>query len=124
MYLSIFGEFFFYQALIQKNESWSEEVSSLKVKSGPLIIFSKEIIMRRIFIAVVMLVSFSSLFANDMCENYARYMKGDDIYIVKVGECRRSLYAECIKYANGDEKVMKSCVDTLHYDNDLRVAGR
>ena len=80
--------------------------------------------MKKLFIAIVVFVSFTSLFANDMCENYARYMKGDDIYIVKVGECRRSLYAECISYANGDERIMKSCVDELHYDSDFRVAGR
>lgn len=80
--------------------------------------------MKKLFIAMIVFASFTGLFAEDMCENYARYMKGDDIYIVKVGECRRALYTECISYANGDERIMRSCVDELHYNSDFKVAVR
>ncbi|HNU95829.1 MAG TPA: hypothetical protein PKH95_00265 [Candidatus Magasanikbacteria bacterium] len=117
--LSIFGEFFFYQALIQQNESWNEEISSLKVKSGPYYKLNlKEIVMKKISMFVmIVLVSFAGLFANDLCEEYAKYMKKDEVFPVKIGECRRSLYKECEFYPEKRDL----CIEVLHYGEEEKI---
>lgn len=66
---------------------------------------------------MVVLVSFSSLFANGLCEEYAKYMKKDDVLPVKIGECRRSVYQECEIYPEKREL----CIEVLHYGEEVKV---
>ncbi len=73
--------------------------------------------MRRIFVAIVVLASFSGLFANDMCESYARFMKGNESLPVKIGICKRALYEECEMYSEKKDL----CIEVLHYGEEEKV---
>jgi len=73
--------------------------------------------MRNLFIAIVVFVSFSSLVANDMCEVYAKHMKGDESLPVKIGICKRALYEECEMYSEKKEL----CVEVLHYGEEEKI---
>ncbi len=69
--------------------------------------------MRKAMFIVFVILASMNLVAGDMCETYAKFMKGDESLPVKIGECSRTLYEEC-EYSLNKEK----CIEKIHYSNN------
>ncbi len=72
---------------------------------------------KSLMFAMVVFMAVSGLMANDMCEVYAKHMKGDESLPVKIGICKRALYEECEMYSEKKEL----CIEVLHYGEEEKI---
>ena len=123
--LHILGSFSFIKVLFKKRDL---EIGKSSLQGGIYIknSFRREIAMKKLIVAIIVVIATMNLFAGeDMCFTYAKSMKGEGTAMQKVSRCREVVYDDCIQYAKfaKSDDFMKKCKEVHYFEADEELVA-